>query len=487
MAERTLGGPPRRRVLGGLLDADGWLWALIKALFWLVVLIMAMGYIPDRAYYFTVLKTISVGVNPATTPGSYLSFINLCPPVNGTLPCPAHAGSILAWEPSPPELALPAPRADGAVAQAGEALLYIGGSDGTNPSDVVFVTQSSDGTFSPWQPGPPLPEPRVDAAVVSFGGSVFVIGGYDAAGAPTSSTFVLTPDPATRALGEWKTAAEAKLPLDLVTARAGAVAVAGPDGIFLVGGSDAAGPTKSVLKATLSAGKWTTWTAQAQLLEERTDAGAAIVGDFLWVYGGSSASGPSKLVQVGQVVDAKVTVFGAQPDNAAFNLPEARTDASSFTANGAIYLVGGTDGGTTQPQLYWAVPDPTTASMSGWQHLDAMDLPATGLAGAPALVSGSNVILVGGDSAGQVQTGSVRANLVPGAPFFQVTALGGLTIPALNIGGEVGQQLGYLAAAGVGTVNFVILLIIGWAFVNREKVGAAWRRIKERRRQLRTG
>ena len=53
--------------------------------------------------------------------------------------------------------------------------------------------------------------------------------------------------------------------------------------------------------------------------------------------------------------------FSEHPDNAAFNLPEARTDASSFTANGAIYLVGGTDGGTTQPQLYWAVPDPTTA------------------------------------------------------------------------------------------------------------------------------
>ncbi|HLA17576.1 MAG TPA: hypothetical protein VJZ72_11835, partial [Candidatus Limnocylindrales bacterium] len=192
-------------------------------------------------------------------------------------------------------------------------------------------------------------------------------------------------------------------------------------------------------------------------------------------------------VQVGQVADAKVSVFGAQPDSATFNLPEARTNASMFTANGALYLVGGTDGSTTQPQLFWTVPDPTTASMSGWHNLAAMDLPAPGLAGAPALVSGPNVILLGGVSGGQVQTGSVRANLAPGAPFFQVTALGGLTIPALNIGGEVGQQLGYLAAAGAGTVDFIVLLIVGWAFVNREKVAAVWRRIRERRRQLRTG
>ena len=487
MTGRTVSGPPRRRVLGGLLDADGWLWAFIKAMFWLVVFIMALGYIPDRAYYFTVLKTISVGVNPATTPGSYLSFVNLCPPENGNLPCPAPVGAIQAWQPSPPELALPAPRVDGGVAQVGTSLLYIGGSDGTSPTDAVYVAETSSGTFGPWTAGPALPEPRSDAAVISFGGSVFVIGGGDAAGAPTTSTFILTPDPATRALGTWKTASEANIPLDLTVPRVGARAVGGPDGIFLVGGSDAAGPTKTVMKATLTGAKWTAWQDQAPLIEERVDAGAAIIGDFLWVYGGSSASGPSKLVQVGQVADAKVSVFGAQPDSATFNLPEARTNASMFTANGALYLVGGTDGSTTQPQLFWTVPDPTTASMSGWHNLAAMDLPAPGLAGAPALVSGPNVILLGGVSGGQVQTGSVRANLAPGAPFFQVTALGGLTIPALNIGGEVGQQLGYLAAAGAGTVDFIVLLIVGWAFVNREKVAAVWRRIRERRRQLRTG
>ncbi len=487
MTERTVSGPHRRRVLGGLLAADGWVWALVKALFWLVVLIMALGYIPDRAYYFTVLKTISLGVNPATTPGSYLSFINLCPPQNGKLHCPAPPGSILAWQPSPPELALPQGRVDGSVAQVGKSLLYIGGSDGTTPSEKVFVAEASEGTYAPWQAGPPLPEPRVDASVVSFSGSVFVIGGRDAAGAPTTTTFILTPDPATRALGEWATAAEPDVPLVLPAPRSGAAVVAGPDGIFLVGGSDADGPTKSVFKATLTSGKWSKWVSQADLLEERFDAGAAILGDFLWVYGGESAAGPSKLVQVGQIADAKVSVFGAQPDSTAFNLPEARTDAATFTANGALYLVGGTDGSTAKPQLYWAIPDPTTAAMNGWQHVDEMDLPAPGLAGAAAIVSGPSAILVGGVSGGQVQAGSLRANLAPGAPFFQVTALGGLTVPALNIGGEVGQQLGYLAAAGAGTVNFIVLLIVGWAFVNRQKVKAVWARIRERRRQLRTG
>jgi hypothetical protein len=96
---------------------------------------------------------------------------------------------------------------------------------------------------------------------------------------------------------------------------------------------------------------------------------------------------------------------------------------------------------------------------------------------------GSTVFLFGGESGGQPQTLTTRASLAPQAPFFQLTLLGGVRVPALGIGGEVGQQLGYLAAAGVGTVNFILLIAIGWAIVNREKVGEAWRRFRAWRRR----
>ena len=42
-------------------------------------------------------------------------------------------------------------------------------------------------------------------------------------------------------------------------------------------------------------------------------------------------------------------------------------------------------------------------------------------------------------------------------------------MPGLKIDGEIGQQLGYLNAAGAGTVNFVVLLLIGWAFAHKEQ------------------
>ena len=62
------------------------------------------------------------------------------------------------------------------------------------------------GNFDPWADGPALPEPRTDAAVAFVAGSVYVIGGIDADGAPTTTTYVLTPDGTTGELGDWKDA-----------------------------------------------------------------------------------------------------------------------------------------------------------------------------------------------------------------------------------------------------------------------------------------
>jgi len=60
MAQHALGSGnvAKRRVLFGLLERDGWAWAFLKALGWFVAIILLMGYLPDRAYYFTVFSTI---------------------------------------------------------------------------------------------------------------------------------------------------------------------------------------------------------------------------------------------------------------------------------------------------------------------------------------------------------------------------------------------------------------------------------------------
>ncbi len=468
---------PSKRALFGLLDADGWTWAGVKAFLWLVIITMLLAYIPDRAYYFTVNRTVDLGVL-AWSP------VNLCPPENESLPCPAPVGAVVPWHLSPDQLRLPAARTDGAIVQTGTNLLYIGGSDGEVAQSTVYVAPVVPvGNFDAWTDGPALPEPRTDATVLSVAGNVYVIGGYDEAGLPTTSVFVLTPDTQTGELGEWEAVEDLVLPEPRAEA-AGAVAT---NGIFLVGGVGADGPVSSVwLAENDDEGNLEAWAPQAELTAPQADGLASLVGDYIWLWGGRDANGAVNLVQRGTVSqpaeegqpenpdEGRVTVWGV---NQAANLPIAVDSAAGWAANGAMYVVGGENGDGLQGDLYWAIPD-QFGDVTEWKHLDSSDLP-TGLAGSSAVVVGPNVILTGGISANGITDQSARANTAPQSPFFQV-GLVGATVPGLKIEGEIGQQLGYLNAAGAGTVDFIILILIGWAFAHQEQARGLVRRVLRR-------
>jgi len=483
MAQQALGAGttgPRRRALFGLLDANGWGWASIKAFIWLVIIIFILGYLPDRAYYLTVGRTVDLGVL-AWSP------INLCPPTNETLPCPAPAGALVPWHPSPTELSLPAARTDGAVLQVGSKILYIGGSDGSTAQSTVFVAQTvGTGNFGQWTAGPALPAPRADASVAYVAGSIYVLGGTDETGAPTDTAFVLTPDSVTGELGEWQAAADA---LTLPEPRSAAAAAITTDGLLLIGGRNADGPVATTWKSKLgTTGGLGAWAVEQSLQAPQADATAAVVGDFVWLFGGSDANGPVGAVQRGSFGQPAAAGLPDNPDegelvrwdvNNTANLPVARTNAAGWGANGAIYLAGGDDGTGPKPQLYWAIPT-TAGDIAEWKHLEVNDLPDVGLAGAAAVVSGPNAVLVGGTTDTGPLTASVRANTAPQSPFFQL-GLVGATVPGLTIGGEIGQQLGYLNAAGVGTVNFILLILVGWAFAHRERTREILGRVFRRR------
>jgi Kelch motif len=472
---------PRKRAFFGLLDADGWAWAGLKAFVWLVIIILMLGYLPDRAYYFTVNRTVELGVL-AWSP------VNLCPPENETLPCPAPVGAVTPWHQSPDQLAMPAARTDGSVVQVGSNLLYIGGSDGTTAQSSVYVAQvRGTGNFSEWAEGPALPEPRSEASVVPVSGSIYVIGGYDADGAPTRTVYVLTPDPQTGALGDWSEAPEELL---LPEGRAEAGGAAAADGILLVGGVGPDGAVATTFKSFLADdGSLEPWEEEAPLVQPQADGLIAIIGEHVWLWGGHDANGPVGAVQRGEISpeasegqptnpdEGKVVRWGISNE---VNLPVARDDPAGWSANGSLYLVGGTDGSGPQRELYWAVPT-ADAELPEWKHLEASDLPV-GLIGGSVVISGPNAIIVGGSTSEGAVATSLRSNTAPQSPFFQL-GLVGATVPGLKIEGEIGQQLGYLNAAGVGTVNFVILLLIGWAFAHKERSRQILARILPKRRR----
>ncbi len=472
---------PKKRALFGLLDGDGWTWASIKAFVWLIIILLLLGYIPDRAYYLTVNRTVDLGL-------LVWSPINFCSSENETLPCPAPRGAVVPWHASPsPQLDLPQPRTDGTAIQLGTKILYIGGSDGTVAQSTVYVAELSGiGNFDAWKEGPPLPEPRTDASVVSVSGTIYVIGGLDAEGAPTTTVFSMTPDPQTGEFGEWKPVEELVLP----EPRAMAVGLAGADGLLLIGGEGPDGPVTTSYKSPLSEqGELGKWEPEAPLQRPQADALGAIVGDYVYVYGGHDDAGPVGAVQRGTVGLEAAEGFPENPDQGKvvkwdianqWNLPAARDDAAGWTANGTLYLVGGADNEGPKTELYWSIPN-NDGTIPEWKHLPQSDLPA-GLTGGSAFVTGPNAVISGGASAdGAVRT-SVRSNVSPQSPFFQLGPFGA-TVPGLKIDGEIGQQLGYANAAGVATVNFIILIIIGWAYAHKPQAQAWVQRVVRRRRR----
>ncbi len=464
--------PARRRAFFGLFDANGWGWASTKALFWFVVIIVMLGYIPDRAYYLTVGRTVEIWPFAQFL---HWSPVNLCPAENNLSVCPVPPGATLPWEIAPAELKLPEGRTDGGAAIVGTRTFYVGGTDGTAASDKVFVTTNAKGNVSKWEVGPALPDPRTDIAVLAVGNTLHAFGGTDASGAPTTTAWKLTIN-TDGSIGSW----EVDDALTLPEARTGAAAISLSDGIMLAGGSSAAGPVNSAWKSTADAkGVLAAWKPENPLFEATTDALGVHVGDYVYVIGGRNANGASGGVQV---LDTAPMAEGAEAPrwavNNALNLPAPRANLTGFTVNGVVYVIGGTDGTNLSSEVLWTVPN-ADGTHPGWKHLMETDL-GSGLQGSAAVASGSNAFVIGGTAPAGITGDLGRANLAPQDPFFQAGILGA-TIPGLRLEGEIGQQLGYLNAATVGAVNFIILILIGVAYNQPEKVRAIREKLKARR------
>lgn len=470
MAQQALpAGAVRRRAVFGLFDADGWSWAGIKAAFWFMVFVFLLAYVPNLAYYFTVSNTVQVGY-------SVLSPINWCPSTNENLPCPAPAGAVVPWQTSPDLLSLPAAVSGAVVAQSGVHIYLVGGTTTAGATTDVYTTQvGEDGNFVPWVPGPALPEPRTDAAVVSLTGVPYVIGGLDAAGNPTTSVFQ-----ATIADGEvtgWvlSNGENGTQDLTLPTPLSGTSVVPTSNGLYLFGGQTADGLSATMLHSALVTGALQPWSAitELPLPEPRANATALALGDTMYVFGGTGLAGPTTTIYrlsledglPATTEDGRLIGWASAPTSQ--QLPSPRSGAASFNANGSIYVIGGVDAsGAPQVSTLWAVPNTTTGDLPAWHSLDQTNLPE-GRTEAGIAAIGSYAYVVAGDSPTGALATVARANISPLPPYFQLGILGA-TIPGLSIKGEIGQQLGYLNAMGVGMTNFILLILLGYALSHRD-------------------
>ncbi len=472
MAQHALPpGAVRRRAVFGLLDADGWGWATVKATFWFLLIIFLLAYVPDRGYYLTVAPTVDLGFNA-------ISPVNWCPAENKTLPCPAPAGAVIPWEESPANLALPAGRAGAGSFSSGEVIYVVGGRTPTGATPSVLTSTVFNGNLTEWKEAAALPEPRSDAAVVTLGGVPYVIGGSDASGAPTSTVFrgVLK----SGLLTGWETATDIALPVamtDLSGASTGA-------GLYIFGGRTADGLSAKTYLSPLTTGtapKLQVWRelTELPLPEARTEATAVNAGGAVYVLGGQGPAGATNSVYylafdthgMPKIDNNSGRPFGwgvSVGQSASAALPAPRYGHTSFTNSGTIFVIGGYDeNGAAVNTDIWTVPSATDGTIAQWRQLDVTNLPAPRAEGAAALV-GQHVFVIGGTSGSTaLETSTVRADVAPRLPFFRL-GLFGITIPALSIKGEIGQQLGYIVAGSAALGNFVILVAIGYMYSHKK-------------------
>ncbi len=392
------------------------------------------------------------------------------------MPCPAPAGAVIPWEPSPPELALPGGRSPAGAFTSGETLYLVGGQNGSGATASVLLTRATGGNLSAWQEGPALPEPRAGAAVLTLNGVPYVVGGYDAAGMPTSTTFRGVV--AQGMLTGWEAVADLALPVAL----ADLSGVSTGTGMYIFGGRTANGLSAATYHSTLTTTgqaklqKWVDLT-ELRLPEPRADASAATTGTAVFVIGGTGPSGVTNSVfYLGLDTHGQPSVNSATgrpygwgvsvAQSASAALPEPRTGHTTFVNSGALYVLGGQAvDGSIAATNYWTVPAATDGTIKEWLRLDATDLPEP-RAGAAAAVVGQYVYISGGSTGTEQLATTNRADLAPRTPYFRV-GLFGLTIPALSIKGEIGQQLGYLVAGTAALGDFVLLVVVGWMFSHR--------------------
>jgi hypothetical protein len=466
MAQRALPpGAVRRRTAFGLFDADGWTWATIKATFWFFTIIFLLGYLPDRAYYFTVSPTIDVGYN-------VISPINWCDGRNRGLPCPAPAGATIPWQPGGEGITLPQARTEAASFNISDNIYVAGGTTADGATASVLGTVLRDDNLSGWSEAAQLPEPRADAVAVVLNGVPYVIGGVDGDGNPTATVFRGIIEAG--ALSDWEDAGDLALPIAVTDASA----VATVRGIYLFGGLVDGQPSEAVYLSALTEADTPQLQAWAEvtelpLPEPRAGATAVLETDSIYLLGGYGPDGISNLVffleldlDGAPVVDPatdQTRGWGVSVDQASdFALPEPRQNHASFANGGAIYVIGGQGPGETPTTThYWAVPAPDSGALS-WNRLEANDLPE-GTHGADIVALGSNAYIFGGETAEGPTDAVLRANLAPALPFFRL-GLFGMTVPGLSIPGEIGQELGLIMSAGAGTTLFVVLLLIGVAY-----------------------
>ena len=363
----------------GLLDADGWAWAGIKAGVLAgrhhpdARLHPRPGLLPDgqpdrrpRRARLVADQLLPAGERDAALSGAGRGRRAVAAVAGRSWPCPRR-GPTAASPRSGPSCCTSAARM-------------------ARPPSRPCTSRRPSGraTSAAWAEGPALPEPASDASVVTVSGVIYVIGGRDAAGAPTTTVF--QPRPRTPQTGDIGDVAAGRRRSPSTRPGPGPPAWSAPDGILLIGGEGPDGPVDTTLKSLLTTqGGLGAWAAGGAAWSRRRPMPTRpSVGDFVWLWGGHDANGPVAAVQRGSLGLEAAEGLPENPDEGKVIqwATERRVDLPA-PARRRRGLVGQRRLCTSSvapmraarsADLYWAIPT-SDGEIPEWKHLEQADLP----------------------------------------------------------------------------------------------------------------
>jgi N-acetylneuraminic acid mutarotase len=359
-----------------------------------------------------------------------------------------NSGQVGAW--STASNALPANRYQASSIVANGYVYVMGGYTRvsfTPTATTYYAKLNSDGSVGSWTSASnAMPGSRELATSVTANGYVYVIGGDDSTG-PMSSVYYakLNSD---GSVGSWSTAANA-----LPAAREQATSVVANGYVYVMGGFNSTAQTTDYYAKLNSDGSVGSWSTTTALSGARLEASTVVANGYVYVIGGDTS--PSSGTQT-TVLYAKTNSDGTIGSwtTATNGLTVALYSATSVVSNGYLYEIGGTNSGNTNVATVYFAKLNLDGSVGSWTTA-TNSLPAN-VAVASSVTANGYIYEMGGSPSAANPTTTVyyasTSRLQIGAANLDLVGLQGQDLADDGGSGGVGSTGGSLTA-GNGTFD----------------------------------
>jgi hypothetical protein len=260
--------------------------------------------------------------------------------------------------------------------------------DSTN--SIITLNGVNSPTPRAWTSTTAITAAREEHATVYANGYVYVIAGVDS-GFSTSNVVYYAKVNADGSIGSWNTGNSTGL-----TNRYRHAAVTTNGYIYLLGGNVSGSSSTDVLYAKINAdGNVGNWTATTSLTAAREDLTSVVANGYIYAIAGGTPSAQSTIYYAKLNADGTVGSWSTG-NSTGFT---ARTMASSVSANGYIYVIGGS---SAQTSVYYAKLN-SDGTNGNWSTTNTL---GTGVHNATAVALNGYIYVIGGNN------GSVAINTV---------------------------------------------------------------------------